>query len=33
LEREWIETLRMKYPVTVNESVIQTIEAKLVNQK
>ena len=33
LEREWIEALRLKYPVTVNESVIQSIEAKLVNQK
>jgi len=33
LEREWIESLRNRYAVTVNESAMQAIEAKLVNKK
>ena len=33
LEKEWIEALRNRYSVTVNESVIQDIETKLVNKK
>jgi peptidyl-prolyl cis-trans isomerase SurA len=33
LEKEWIEALKNRYSVTVNESVIQDIEAKLVNKK
>lgn len=33
LEKEWIESLRNRYSVTVNESVMKAIEVKLVNQK
>lgn len=33
LEREWIESLRNRYAVTVNESAMQDIETKLVNKK
>jgi peptidyl-prolyl cis-trans isomerase SurA len=33
LEKEWIESLRNRYSVTVNESVMKSIEVKLVNQK
>ena len=33
LEREWIESLKNRYAVTVNESVVEAIEAKLVNKK
>ena len=33
LEKEWIESLRNRYSVTVNESVMKSIELKLVNQK
>lgn len=33
LEKEWIESLKTRYPVTVNETVIQSIELKLVNNK
>lgn len=33
LEREWIESLRNRYAVTVNESAMMDIETKLVNKK
>ena len=33
LEKEWIEALKIRYPVTVNESAMKAIEAKLINQK
>ncbi|MFM7639186.1 MAG: peptidylprolyl isomerase [Bacteroidota bacterium] len=33
LEREWIESLKNRYALTVNESAVQAIEAKLVNKK
>lgn len=33
LEKEWIESLKNRYSVTINESAVKQIEAKLVNQK
>ena len=33
LEREWIESLKVRYAVTVNESAMKAIEAKLVTKK
>lgn len=33
LEKEWIESLKNRYSVTINASAVRQIEAKLVNQK